>query len=154
MKTINFSNYKRGTLTKVTTTSEVKVKKGFTHNKLIKKSRYVARLGINYDNLQQTIANRYTGEAPKENNGLSWANWINPFMLEHKTTGQKYLRVYANKGQCKSTYYLNGKKVDKAAIENMLYAKSSSDAHNGILTLNIKLDNIKSVSQKNKVFIN
>lgn len=138
-------NYKVGTFVSIVTERSARVKKVALDMNIVKRSKIVARLGINYDNISQTKMNRTIGNAPKENQGLVWGKWEQfPYIIEHK--GTKYLRMYANKGQIQNEWFINGKQVSKDSLSNyLLSSETKPQTEDSIFTLSMKFDNIKSI---------
>jgi hypothetical protein len=103
----------------------------------------IARLGIEYDNMGQTQSFRESGKAPEKNEGLPWGTWEQyPYMIKHNE--KQYLRLYADKNQIKTEYYIDGEKVDKDVIKDLLLAsefkKVDEDTQQLIMT--VSLDSI------------
>lgn len=138
---IILSDYKAGQFTTIVTHGKVKTLAAYKDQDLTKKVTYKgARIGIDYNNMNQTKQNRSTGEIPHVPQSLPWGTWLDfPKLIEHK--GTHYLRFYAQKSKVVSEYYLNGKKVDKKEIDHMLPKKSNRNLGDQ-LTLTTKLENI------------
>ena len=114
---------------------EMKTKKAYADYNIVKRSTAVVRFGVEYDNIKAVQEKRSTGELPAQNAGLQWGEWLlYPYFIKHK--GNIYLRCATSKvkrwrhnayficytGRIKSEYFLNGRKIDKAIIENMCLA--------------------------------
>lgn len=82
------------------------------------------RFGVNYDNMASTKEARENGTKPAVNAGLVGRSWIVPnLMLKTDKTGKTLLRVsLAKTSKFDTKYYLNGKEVDKKAIEPYVLA--------------------------------
>ena len=115
----------------------MKTKKAFAWNTIVKRSAGVVRFGIEYDNMKAVQDKRQTGELPAQNAGLQWGTWaLYPYFIQHN--GKTYLRCATSKGNTIQTeYFLNGKKVDKSAIENMVLASEFRQTESlDVFTLN------------------
>ena len=108
-----------------------KVYKNVTDS-VAKAVRMVGRIGLTYDNLSAVQTKRENGELPKENQGLPfWAEWeIFPFIIKHKTTGQRYLRLYkgtSEKVHPSVRFLLNGEETTVEAVRPMLLASELAE---------------------------
>jgi hypothetical protein len=137
--------YQNGSFTKVVLERKAKVKVAYKHLNIVKVTRLIARLGVNYDNLSQTETNREEGKAPKENAGLTWGEWKHyPFLIKHKE--EEYLRIYANKNQTKVDWFVDGVKVKKDSLKLMLLSsETSKPTEDNYLTLSTKVSNVVSL---------
>ena len=131
--------YKKGTYLNLETVRFGKTKKSCT-SKIVKRTLFKnARLGMNYDNLQQTQDFREQGSIPEKNAGLPWGEWeMYPFIITHK--GNRYLRAYVKKDLIVTEWYKDGERVSKEEIEDVLLAseKRSSSTEEEYFTLTLK----------------
>ena len=144
-KTFDILKYQKGSFISVELERPAKVLKGVTQA-IVKQTKMVARLGINYDNMQQTQDKRESGEAPAQNAGLPWGEWdVYPYVIKHK--GEKYLRMYADKHQVKTTYLVNGIETPKNELKSILQSSEfkAIDDNTTQLTMTVKADTIKSI---------
>ena len=141
----------KGTILRISYESNIELKAqyknaGYYAKKITERD---ARIGINYDNMKNTIERRISGEIPSVNAGLSYGEWEVPgYIINNKN--KKYLRFYSlNDSKVKTIYILNGKVVSKEEIEQISKKKS----HNKSNTYNITTDNIIKIVNKKKVFM-
>lgn len=142
------STYRKGSFASIVTEREGKTLKSAAGMSITKRSEMVVRFGVDYENLKQTGEKRETGELPSENQGLPWGQWalngaLFPYVIEHK--GNYYLRCYANRGQIKTTWFLNGEPVKKSEIAHYLQASEKKPCEDAILTMSVKASNIRSI---------
>lgn len=132
---------KKGTFVPMVWERPVKVKKAFQNEILTKRSSGLVRLGIDYDHMQAVQVKRTTGELPSQNAGLQWGQWeMFPYIIEHK--GNKYLRCSpVPKTRIKTEYFLNGRNVEYAEIENMLLASEKTSTES-LDTFSINVNHI------------
>lgn len=74
---------------KFTTERQLKVRKG--EEAIVKHSEFTAVIGQVYDEIEEVIEKRASGELPAENQGLPWGEWaVFPYIIAHK--GEYYIR--------------------------------------------------------------
>jgi hypothetical protein len=131
----------KGSFSSVSWEAPAKVKAAFKGINLVKRGTVTKpRIGVTYDNMKSTIEKRLSGEAPAENAGLTWGQWLEfPYFIGHK--GNVYFRFSLCEDSRFSTeYVLNGVVVPKSQVEHMLLKESSGQP--SVITVNI--ENIKS----------
>lgn len=117
---------------------EVKTRKGV--DSIVTKSvRTVVRTGISYDSREVVQTARANGDAPSENAGLPWGNWLSfPYVISHVRKGDTavnyYVRLYpvrdasGNARACKVVYRENGKRIDSQRARELCLASEFSDS--------------------------
>ena len=148
------ANYKNGTWIAVDLDREGEVykNKGYEALNIRKHSKMVVRMGLTYDKLAQTQELRASGDIPAENAGLPFGEWkAFPYIIKHtdkKGVYTEYVRLYANFGQIKVQWTMNGVPVKKSEIERFLTAKEKQthDEKTPILTLSPKTHTIVKVA--------
>jgi len=98
-----------------------------------KESEYVTRIGISYNNMQDVIRKRQTGELPATPQPMAWGEWVpglENYVKRHTKDGvvHLYFRCYTVKGDLKHSkarYYVNGKEVTKE--EAQVYCTKFAD---------------------------
>lgn len=131
-----------GQFVRVTTVKELKVRKKHHGVTIVKQSEFVARPGIQYDNMASVGEKRESGELPSENQGLPWGEWeVYPYAIQHK--GNRYLRFATAQGSKRTApiYYLNGEVASREEVEPYCLA-SEFKAKSGDDVFNIKEENI------------
>jgi len=112
-----------------------KVKKACVDN-IEKHVRMVGRMGIEYDNMKSTQEKRESGDAPKENAGLQWGEWLEyPYLIQHK--GKVYLRLYtgtSKKTPPKVEWLCNGETVQRETLDSVLLASEKQEGHSDTFT--------------------
>jgi hypothetical protein len=109
-----------------------------------------ARVGVDYDNISDVQEKRANGELPAENAGIGhWAkwNWF-PFIIEHKTTGQLYLRLSTSKlknVKYDVFWFRNGVEVSAESVQTDLTAKEKKSGSNVEDCFNVKIESMVSV---------
>lgn len=149
MKTI--SNVKGGAYIAIQYARKCKTKKGVPD--ITKITRTVARVGINYENIN-AVKEMRVGEnsvhiQSHELNGLVWKQF--PYLLENPQTGKIYFRLIATNSQycqTKTEYLINGIQQKKEDIENFLYS-SEKNSGNKPLVYNINIDDIVYIKSGN-----
>lgn len=135
---------KKGQFMSFETLRDCKTKKSFS-GKITKKTKFVVKIGVDYDNIKKVQEKRETGELPAENSGLPWGRWaIFPFLIEHK--GEFYIRCTKGANNIpKVEFFLDSISVSKPDIESVLLAseKSSGDDND---VFNIRLNTIVNYS--------
>lgn len=106
---------RKGTFTKVAYVTYPKLKAKYKSEKVEKRTEGIFRFGITYANLKT--------QKGKEVGGLPWGSWskVN-YIINHKD--KDYLRVYTTKAKAKTTWYLNGNKVEYEEVAEMVTASS------------------------------
>ena len=133
---------KKGAFRSIVWEREMKVKKAFAGNIIVKRSAGVVRFGVEYDNMKAVQAKRESGELSSQNAGLMWGEWMMyPYFIQHK--GNVYLRCAKSpKNKVQSEYFLNGRKVDKSVIENMCLASEFKNNTSELDVFTINTENI------------
>lgn len=138
--------FKKGTIRTITYSKSLKTLKGVS-DVVTKTTTMQVRTGVNYNNLKAVKAGRMEGTIPVENQGLSPAlEWVDNNFIRNKKTGTIMLRVaFANGNKTKTTYYKNGKVVDKSEIIP-LCLKSETASRDSIPTVfNISVEKIDKI---------
>jgi hypothetical protein len=111
----------------------MKTRKGIS-DVITKSVRSTVQVGAKHDNRASVIEARANGEAPAENQGLPWGQWVEGLenrLIEHK--GAFYVRLYpihnadGTPRACKTVYRLNGKSVSRAVIESLCLASEFAE---------------------------
>jgi hypothetical protein len=111
----------------------MKTRKGVADT-VTKSVRSTVQVGAKHDNRAAVIAARENGNAPAENQGLPWGQWVDGMenrLIEHK--GAFYLRLYpvhnsdGTPRACKTVFRLNGKTVSRAVIESLCLASEFAE---------------------------
>ena len=92
----------------------------------------------------QTKRKRREGELPRENQGLPWGEWMEyPYLIRHK--GKHYLRLYVDRSAIRTNWYLNGEKIPKNEILDVLLSseKSNKESTDRYLTLTVNIQSLK-----------
>lgn len=137
-----------GQFVSVSTEKRLKLKKAIAAEypglRIVKKSFFVARTGIDYDNIAQVQEKRASGEKPAENQGLAWGEWETfPYTIQHK--GKRYYRFsFAPNTKRETQYLLNGVIVPKDDIKRFCLASEFSTSNSEVF--NIAEPNIKAMS--------
>lgn len=97
------------------------------NNVVVKRTRSLVRLGVDYENIKKVHEFREAGILPAENTGLPWGRWLEmPYFVEHK--GKYYLRVATIPGtKPQIEYFHNGVRRSRAEIENMFIASENKE---------------------------
>ena len=112
----------------------MKTRKGVTDT-LTKSVRSTVMVGANYDNRECVQDARANGDAPAENAGLPWGNWVEGLenrVIENK--GKFYLRIYPVKNAdgtrraCKTIFRRNGEIVPKASLQALCLASEFAES--------------------------
>lgn len=124
-----------------------KVKKSCA-DKIVKKSTFQIRLGVEFDNLKNTKEKRKNGELPAENSGLpNWAERVDKTMVKNVKSGELYLRGKPNcenkQSKREAVYVKNGLEVPFEEVENDLLA--SEKRKNQGDWIYYKIANIKNI---------
>lgn len=132
----NFSRFRKGAFYAFRIRRKAKLRSAYKESDLYKVTRTVARVGIPYKNPE--------GEVENEGNPLPWGTWVKyPFLIQHR--GKPYVRIYANAGQTRSSWFLDGKRVKLSEIQHMLLASETqarSIPKSGVLTMSVKAENL------------
>ena len=96
-----------------------------------KHTKFIARVGLNYDNLQATKDGRASGELPQTNAGLNGMTWSDyPYFLEGKG-GKIYVRLYPVDGDgfrnMETTYTVDGVPATKEYALTFCTAKEKRE---------------------------
>jgi len=143
-KVIERVNAKRGSFRSMVWERSLKTRKAYNGNMIVKRTYGSAlRMGVNYDNMKSVQEYRKNGVLPSENQGLVGRKWLIPNLtLQSEKTGKTLLRVsMAQNSSFNTEYYLNGKKVEKETIEQMVLA-SEVKSHDMPTVFDVKTDNI------------
>lgn len=135
----------KGSFSSMVWEKELPLKKAFKGNNIVTKRSYgVVRCGIVYDNINSVQEKRATGVLPAVNNGLVWGEWLIPnYFIKHN--GKIYLRCAESKAnKIKTVYFLNGRPVEKSAVEPMCLASAFSK-HDSLDVFTINIENIISI---------
>lgn len=122
----------KGQFASLCTERPLKVKKGKIE--IMKRSTFVCRVGVNYDNIATVKEDRANGDLPAENAGLPWGSWVPglfPYVIAHK--GCHYFRCTSVKNDSsipKVSYTRNGVEISKDeakadALASEFYEKDS-----------------------------
>lgn len=129
-------------------TRPCKTRKANSHLTVEKAVRMVGRLGVEYDNLKNVQAKRSDGRLPSENQGETWWEWErHPFLVRHRTNGQRYLRLYkgtSDKVSPHRQYFIDGKAVSAEEAEPLLLA-SETKGHDDSDTFMVKIEDVTAV---------
>jgi len=103
----------KGQFMGVTISSPAKLSAQYKNLNLVKKSSFVARAGVAYDNIGNVIQARADGTLPSQNAGLPWGQWKQfPYIIEHN--GKEYIRFsLVNDNPIVTKYYLDGEEISK-----------------------------------------
>ena len=94
---------------------------------IVKSTRMVGRIGIDYDNIQTVKDKRESGELPAENAGLKGMIWIEPpYLLQSEKSGRLLLRLY--NGTSKTIkpevhFFRNGVEVERNSLQGIVPSK-------------------------------
>lgn len=98
-------------------------------NLIIEKwTKMQCRAGVSYDNIQNVVEKRESGELPKENQGRPYGEWVEyPYIAEYK--GQKYFRFSTIPTNMKREvkYLLNGKPITEEEAKKYCGANEFGD---------------------------
>ena len=87
---------------------------------IVKSTRMVGRIGIDYDNQKAVQAKRDSGELPAENAGLNGMEWIEPpYLLRSLKSGRTLLRLYcgtSDKIHPEVHFFRNGVEVARESL--------------------------------------
>lgn len=144
---------KKGTFATLEYSRPVKVRKGSPEITKVTKARNI-RIGAQYDALKAVQTAKgvtTTQEAHALNNGLNGFEWDNyPTILHSTRTGAQYVRIETNKNsRFDTTYYMDGREVAKADIEQYMLASEKSKGEMPVV-MNIKADTITEIRQGEK----
>ncbi len=141
---------RRGAFSSLLWEREVKTKKGCA-DCIKKRVRATVRFGIDYDHMKAVQEGRKDGILPSKNTGLPWGHWDEyPYFIEHTPKGAitpvHYLRAYIGTGaNLTTTYYLNGREVDKKVIEPMVLKSELKDELVGEKPITVKVSDILAI---------
>jgi hypothetical protein len=141
MTTITELLNKKGQFVSFKTQKNLKVRKGQTP--ILKISEFVARIGVEYDNIKRVQEKRESGELPEENQGLPWGQWVKyPYLISHKD--EFYIRCSkTNNGKQppKVKYIRDGVEITRYDAMQAALASEFSDKAD-IDVFNIKVSSI------------
>jgi hypothetical protein len=148
-------NVPAGQFVGVSWVRRMKTRKGVTDT-LTKSVRSTVMVGADYDNRQSVIEARASGDAPTENAGLPWGNWVHGLenrVIENK--GKFYLRIYPVKNAdgtpraCKTIFRRNGEIVAKATLQALCLASefAESKPHTCYVLEEVNLCSVRSVNR-------
>ena len=132
---------KKGQICTVTFTRRLKTYKEFSKHCIEKISTLQARVGAEYDNIQNVKDKREVGILPATNQGLSWGTWKDfPYIIEH--CGQEYYRftVLRNLFKPQTIYFHNKVERSWEDIRPMLLSSEFNTSDNDVF--NIRKTNI------------
>lgn len=117
--------------------------------RVVKKVKFIARVGLDYDNMKRTMEGRANGDLPAENQGLNGMKWSDfPYFLEG-TKGRIYVRLYPVDADgfrnMETKYFVNGIETTKEQALSFCTAKEKRDNPNPAC-INYGIDNITSVA--------
>jgi hypothetical protein len=140
MTTITELLNKKGQFVHFVTKRPLKVKKG--QSPIEKISEFVARIGVNYDNIHNVIEKRETGELPEVNQGLPWGEWVKfPYIISHNDN--LYIRCSRSNNshqKSKVKYIRNGIEISADEAKAAALASEFKDNDNDVF--NIKVSSI------------
>jgi len=94
---------------------------------IVKATRMVGRVGINYDNQAAVIAKRENGELPAENQGLRGMEWVKPpYLMKAIKSGRYLIRLYKGtsaKVKPEVHYFRNGVEVERKSLKGIVASK-------------------------------
>lgn len=125
---------------KFVTERMLKVRKG--QDAIVKRSEFTAIIGQVYDEIEEVIEKRATGELPAENAGLPWGEWaVFPYIIAHK--GEYYVRCTMDRTAERKAprYTRNGLEITRAEAEAAALA-SEFRAGDDSIVFNIKLGSV------------
>lgn len=136
---------RKGQIVSLVTEKQLKLRKGIEGN-LTKLSKFQARAGVNYDNIQNVKEARESGNLPSQNMGLPWGEWDEfPYTIRHK--GSLYYRFSAlhNKNSPKSVSYLwNGQEISEEEAKAIALASEFKPSKSEVF--NLKEENIREIN--------
>lgn len=137
----DFRRLKRGVYYPFKIVRPAKVRSAYSDLNITKVTKTVGRVGIRYSHLSQTIEEK----GGIQEDPLQWGEWEDyPFYIRHK--GKRYCRVYANLGQTRSHFVMDGRIVKKADIQHMLLSSELQEREapsRGILPLSVTEERLK-----------
>jgi len=146
----SIKSLRKGSFLRVVISKSVPTLKAYSDIEVVKQTLVTVCSGIEYDNQKGVIEKRESGEAPSENAGLPWGQWVEyPYLIEHK--GKAYVRLYL-KGVPQVTWKANGQAISKErAIELCGSKAKSSESKPECIT--VLADNVASAVQKGKELV-
>jgi hypothetical protein len=97
-----------------------KTLKSYDGPAVVKVSTFQARTGVDYENMRLTCVRRIDGRAPEVPQARAWGTVTVPHRLVSHA-GKSYIMLKPV-GRARVTWFLGGKKVDKAVIADILKA--------------------------------
>jgi len=138
---------KKGCFTSIIWQSDVDLRAAYKGTYDIKKvTKGVARIGVNYGHIR---AIKESGVTPQSLPYGEWKEGEENIIIEHNGKYQVRLTTTGNsKHRGKTAYYLNGKPIEKEALESMDIVVPSywNRSHSGPV-FNVKLENILQVGR-------
>lgn len=135
----------KGQFMGVTISSPAKLSARFKGLNLVKKSSFVARAGVAYDNIGNVIQARADGTLPSENAGLPWGVWKQfPYIISHN--GNDYFRFsLVNDNPIVTKYYLDGKEITKAEAKTYCIPSAFENKTEKPVVITVKENNIEEI---------
>lgn len=94
---------------------------------IVKSTRMVGRIGVEYDNLAAVQEKRENGELPAENQGLNGMEWIEkPYLLRAIKSGRYLVRLYkgtSDKVHPEVHFFRNGTEVERGTLKGIVASK-------------------------------
>ena len=130
----------------------VKLRKAYQGMPVTVEKTFPARIGVNYDHIEEVKEARKSGELPAENQGLKGMEWKQfPFLLKSTKNDKLYVRMYGStfrNGTYKTVYKVDGEEVAKEGIEHMMLAsETKSRKRNPGQPFNISVHSIKQLNR-------
>ncbi len=120
----------------------LKTRKGIA-SLITKEVRCVARIGVQYDNMNAVKEAREGGALPPVNAGLPWGKWARyPTLIKHK--GKLYVRIYP-KRPAKVLYRINGQLARREEIEGLCLASEFADNDSPVSCITLTASNLRRV---------
>ena len=128
---------------------------GFSTMPLTKRTRMLCRLGINYDEKEQTKLGRANGTLPAQNAGMRGKEWDTfPFIVRYIKTGKLGLRLESGtfpNAKTSKKYLLDGQEVNIEDYRQFCTAKEFPPERDGQLTFDVRIEAIESIHQYHPV---
>lgn len=130
---------RKGQFVSIHTKRPMKMKKG--QPVVEKESQFVARIGVEFDNIKSVQEKRADGTYPEKNQGLPWGKWVVPnVLIEHK--GEFYIRcTKGSNTPTKTKYLLGNTELDRDQVKPMTLSAEFS-THDDNEVFNIKVSSI------------
>ena len=135
----------KGQFMGVTLCSPAKLSAQYKGLNLVKKTSFVARAGVAYDNIGNVIQARADGTLPAENQGLPWGVWKQfPYIISHN--GNDYFRFsLVNDNPIITKYYLDGKEITKAEAKTYCIPSAFENKTEKPVVITVKENNIEEI---------